>query len=82
MRVNFSVFVHLKMGMLTYGSKREDLVQKANKILAEYYGEVLSHDEQSEEDPLTPKYSPARVSRSFPDTGQGCTEGYFIGRSL
>ena len=46
--------------------QRDDLVERANKVLAEYYGEVLSHDEQSKEDPLTPKYSPAKYHGHFP----------------
>ena len=46
--------------------RRDDLVEKANKVLAQYYGEVLAHDEQSEADPFEPKLSPAKYFGHFP----------------
>ena len=47
---------------------RDDLVEKANKVLAQYYGEVLadSTDEGEEEDLFKAKRTPARYFGHFP----------------
>ncbi|WP_421983386.1 DUF4942 domain-containing protein [Roseibium sp.] len=46
---------------------RKDLVEKVNKCLAEYYGEVVGDGMTKEEDPLNnPKTTPARYYGFFP----------------
>lgn len=46
---------------------RKDLVAKVNKLLAEYYGEVLADSQVKEDDPLeNVKTSPARYYGFFP----------------
>jgi hypothetical protein len=49
--------------------RRDDLVQKVNKLLGEYYGEVIGDGQQAEEDPLSEgnrKTTPARYFGFFP----------------
>lgn len=46
---------------------RDDLVEKVNKILAEYYGEVIGNGQAQEEDPLqNVKTTPARYFGFYP----------------
>jgi hypothetical protein len=46
---------------------RDDLVRKVNKLLAEYYGEVIADGQQAEADPLAEKKTtPARRFGFFP----------------
>ncbi|MBS4018752.1 MAG: DUF4942 domain-containing protein [Dechloromonas sp.] len=46
---------------------RKDLVEKVNKLLAEYYGEVIGDGQTAEEDPLqNRKMTPARNFGFFP----------------
>lgn len=59
---------------------RGDLVEKVNKLLAEYYGEVIADGETQEEDPLqNRKLTPARRFGFFP-TPQEAVEEFFSGR--
>lgn len=54
--------------------QRDDLVVKVNKLLAEYYGEVIGDGQPTEEDPLkTIKTTPARRYGFFP-TPEGAAE--------
>ncbi len=67
---------------------RDDLVLKVNKLLAEYYGEVIADGETQEEDPLqNRKLTPARHFGFFPTppdaveeffNGRGCARGILI----
>lgn len=46
---------------------RDDLVEKVNKLLAEYYGEVIPDGRQAEDDPLkAPKTTPAKHYGFYP----------------
>lgn len=48
---------------------RKDLVEKVNKLLAAYYGEVIGDARQAEDDPLSPdkvKTAPARYYGFYP----------------
>lgn len=59
---------------------RHDLVEKVNKLLAEYYGEVIADGATQEEDPLqNRKLTPARRFGFFP-TPPGAVEELFNGR--
>jgi hypothetical protein len=50
---------------------RKDLVEKVNKILAAYYGEVIADGQTKDEDPLNkPKTTPARYYGFFPTPPQ------------
>lgn len=47
--------------------RRDDLVVKVNKLLAEYYGEVIGDGQQGEDDPLeNRKMTPARAFGFYP----------------
>lgn len=47
--------------------RRDDLVQKVNRLLAEYYGEVIGDGQTAEEDPFANvKTTPARYFGFFP----------------
>lgn len=47
--------------------KRKDLVEKVNKLLAEWYGETIGDGMQADEDPLkNPKLTPAKRFGFFP----------------
>lgn len=47
--------------------QRDDLVEKVNKLLAEYYGEVIADGQTAEEDPFEKvKTTPARYYGFFP----------------
>jgi hypothetical protein len=69
---------------------RDDLVEKVNKLLAEYYGEVIADGATQEADPLQDrKLTPARRFGFFPTpplavdllfAGQGCVSGIPIMR--
>ena len=62
----FRVYVY-KNGNCHVWFQRDDLVEKANKVLAEYYGEVLADGEAHEqEDLFAPKTTPARYFGHFP----------------
>lgn len=64
---------------------RDDLVQKVNRLLAEYYGEVIADGDTQEDDPLqNRKLTPARHFGFFPTppeaveelfSGRGCVSG-------
>lgn len=59
---------------------RHDLVEKVNKLLAEYYGEVIADGATQEADPLQDrKLTPARRFGFFP-TPPGAVEELFNGR--
>lgn len=56
--------------------QRDDLVEKANKVLAEYYGEVLADgtDEGEEADLFTPKTTVAKNFGHFPTPPEAAAE--------
>ncbi|HEY8066607.1 MAG TPA: DUF4942 domain-containing protein [Methylosinus sp.] len=59
---------------------RHDLVEKVNKLLAEYYGEVIADGATKEEDPLqNRKLTPARHFGFFPTPPEAVDE-FFRGR--
>lgn len=52
---------------------RDDLVEKVNRLLAEYYGEVIGDKQPSEEDPLgTFKLTPAKDFGFYPTPPGAC----------
>ncbi len=56
-----------KNGNAHFWFKRADLVVKVNKLLAEYYGEVIADGQQKEEDPFANiKTTPARYFGFYP----------------
>jgi len=60
--------------------RRSDLVEKVNKLLAEYYGEVIADGATQEEDPLqSRKLTPARHFGFFPTPPEAVDE-FFRGR--
>lgn len=47
--------------------RRDDLVERVNKLLAEYYGAVIPEEREAEEDPFSaPKTAPAKNYGFFP----------------
>jgi len=53
--------------------QRKDLVEKVNKLLAEYYGEVIGDGQQTEEDPFeNVKNVPAKRYGFYPTPDRAC----------
>jgi hypothetical protein len=60
---------------------RDDLTEKVNKLLAEYYGEVIGDGQTQEKDPFDKKTTPAKYFGFYPTPG-AAAETLFRGLSL